>query len=209
MLVACKGEPHEILIGRPALDRDASALVLKDLYPGKNFLALSDGDLSNTCPGDDEIVIGAFNGLTVVAAAEFCVDYPSQLPSKFIDAFPGQSVFLHAMHSTVDWFAFAVWKDGKLQRSLSLSPDSGVIEDIGDRLAFEAQYWSGNHPTIDEDDADGSDYPFAFHPLELGEATLAALFGYQLEGVSDRTLIEPEKIQLLRFKRKKPWWRLI
>ncbi|MGW3628080.1 DUF6928 family protein, partial [Streptomyces sp. NPDC000880] len=29
------------------------------------------------------------------------------------------------MHSVVDWLAFAVWEDGRLIRSLSLSPDDG------------------------------------------------------------------------------------
>ncbi|WP_439145646.1 DUF6928 family protein [Streptomyces canus] len=32
------------------------------------------------------------------------------------------------MHSVVGWFAFAAWGDGRLLRSLSLSPDSGIIE---------------------------------------------------------------------------------
>ena len=60
-----------------------------------------------------------------------------ELPAKFIDAYQGHSVYLHAMHSTVDWFAYAVWKDGKLQRSLSLSPDSAILENTGDRHPFE------------------------------------------------------------------------
>lgn len=38
-------------------------------------------------------------------------------------------MYLHAMHSVVDWFAFAVWgPDGKLRRALSVSPANGVIE---------------------------------------------------------------------------------
>jgi hypothetical protein len=52
------------------------------------------------------------------------------------------------MHSVVDWFAFAVWQDGRLKRSLSLSPDSGVLEDIGAKLPFEEPYWSGKHPAV-------------------------------------------------------------
>jgi hypothetical protein len=35
------------------------------------------------------------------------------------------------MHSVVDWFAYAVWIDGQLRRSLSLSPDSGIMEIVG------------------------------------------------------------------------------
>ena len=85
------------------------------------------------------------------------------------------------MHSVVDWFAYAVWSKGALQRSLSLSPDSGILEDIGARFAFEAPFWSGRHPAHDPGEGD-DEYPFPFHPLDLGEAALAELFGYQLEG---------------------------
>jgi hypothetical protein len=36
-----------------------------------------------------------------------------------IAAAAGRRVVLHAMHSVVDWLAFAVWEDGRLLRSLS------------------------------------------------------------------------------------------
>jgi hypothetical protein len=205
MLVYSEGMPREILKDIPVLDRDATIAFVERLFPSQKLVALDDGDLSHTCPADDEIVAGCFPGLAVVAAKEFAVDYPSRLPAEFIDAFPDRSIYLHAMHSVVDWFAYAVWKNGQLQRSLSLSPDSGILEDIGARLAFEEAYWAGNHPATDPDE-DDNDYPFVFHPLELGEAALQSLFGYQLEGMTD-TQLEPETIPLMRFKRKKAWWR--
>jgi hypothetical protein len=109
------------------------------------------------------------------------------------------------MHSAVDWLAFSVWRVGMLLRSLSLSSDGGILEDIRCRLPFEAPYWAGDHPAVDpsEDDAE---YPFVFHPLELGEAALQEFFGYQLEGVVDLSQLEPERIPLMRFKRRKVWW---
>ena len=110
------------------------------------------------------------------------------------------------MHSAVDWFAYAIWNEGKLQRSLSLSPESGLLEDIGERLPFEEPYWAGIHPVIDPEDEESS-YPLVFHPLELGEAALLDLFGYQLEGVVDPSQLEPDDVLLMRFKRSKPWWR--
>ncbi|MEU6287191.1 hypothetical protein [Streptomyces sp. NPDC046988] len=58
----------------------------------------------------------------------------------------GRRLILHAMHSAVDWLAFAVWEDGRLDRSLSLSPDSGVTENIGEPLPFELPYWAGERP---------------------------------------------------------------
>ena len=118
---------------------------------------------------------------------------------------------LHAMHSVVDWFAFAVWEDGVLRRSLSVAPDEGVMEDIGSRMAFELPYWNGAHPAVDPDEEPDS-YPLPFHPLELGEAALREFFGFQLEGYLDAALLEPERIRMLRFEPPgrlpgKAWWK--
>ena len=109
------------------------------------------------------------------------------------------------MHSGFDWFAFAIWRDGQLMRSLSLSPDSGILENIGQPLPFEAPHWSGAQPAVDA--AQGETYPFPFDPLDLGEAALKVLFGYQLEGFIDASLLEPESIPLVRYRRPaRPWW---
>ncbi len=87
---------------------------------------------------------------------------------------------------------------------MSLSPDSGIIENIGNKLSFEIPYWNGEHPAVDPEDG----YPFKFHSLELGEAALKYFFSYVLEGMIDETLIEPEEIPLLRFKRTKQRWKI-
>src|SRR3990172_449107 len=206
MLVYANGSPREILKSSPQLDRGETVRLAGVLFPSEKLSPLEDGDLSFTCPPDDEVHIGCFAGLAVIAAKEFGIDYPSKLQSKFLKSAPGQTIYLHAMHSVVDWFAYAVWSDGQIQRSLSLTPDSGVLEDLGSRLPFEEPYWSGQHPVFDSDEEE-SDYPFPFHPLELGDAALGELFGYHLEGAIDPTLLEPETIPLLRFKRSRPWWK--
>ncbi|WZP00695.1 hypothetical protein EP7_002344 [Isosphaeraceae bacterium EP7] len=183
------------------------------MFPKDRLAPLADGTLSQTCPPDGEIDIGCFPGLSVVAAKEIGIDYPSRLSPRFLECAGSRTIYLHAMHSVVDWFAFAVWRAGKLERSLSLSPDSGVIEDIGPRMAFEGPYWSGEHPAVDPEDDDEVEppYPFPFHPLELGDAALRELFGFQLEGVIDPSLLDPESVPLARFKRRasmfKLWWR--
>jgi hypothetical protein len=201
MLVYADGNARDLLAAKPKPDRDAAIRLATELFPKDGLQPLNDGTLSYTCPPDDEINIGCFPGLSVVAAAEFGIDYPSKLPPRFLRSAAGRTVYLHAMHSVVDWFAFAVWQAGRLQRSLSLSPDSGVLEDIGARLPFEEPYWSGKHPAVDPDDEDEGDppYPFPFHPLELGEAALGEFFGYHLEG--ELTSLDPESIPLASFKR--------
>jgi hypothetical protein len=45
-------------------------------------------------------------------------------------------------------------------------------------------------------------YPFPFHPLELGEAALGALFGFVLEGTGqpDDPDLDPDEIPLVGFQ---------
>jgi hypothetical protein len=197
MIVYAESDAREALRAQPALDREATAALAAALFPGEKLQPLDDGDLSYTSPDGDDICIGVFPGVSVVAAKEFGGDYPSKLPARFIEAGGRGTVTLHAMHSVVDWFAYARWTNGQLIRSLSLSPDSGILEDIGQRLPFEEPYWSGAHPAVEA----GEEYAFPFHPLDLGEAALAALFGYHLEGPIDRSLLEAETIPLARYKR--------
>jgi hypothetical protein len=207
MLVLADSNAREALAAKPPLDREATAKLAATLFPGKKLEVVGDGDLSCTCPPGNELHIGCFSGVSIVAAKEFGIDYPSKLPQRFIAAGGNGVVTLHAMHSVVDWFAYAIWTNGKLVRSLSLSPDSGIMEDIGQRLPFEEPFWSGEHPAVDSDEEKDA-YPFPFHPLELGEETLKDRFGYQLEGFIDPSLLEPESIPLVRYKRSRSaWWK--
>lgn len=204
MLVHATTKAREALAMEPTLDREATWRWTTRLFPGVKLTEIGDGDLSYTSPPDDEIHAGCFGDVSVIAASEIGIDYPSRLSPSLLN--PKGTTYLHAMHSVVDWFAFAVWIDGKLQRSLSLSPDTGILEDIGARMSFEEPYWSGKHPVLDLDDIE-ADYPFPFHPLDLGEAALAEFFGYQLEGEIDDSLLDAESIPLVRFKRSRSWWK--
>ncbi len=207
MLVLADANAREALAAKPPLDREATQKLAEFLFPGEKLELIGDGDLSYTSPPNNELNIGCFPGISIVAAKEFGIDYPSRLPLRFIAAGGSGTATLHAMHSVVDWFAYATWANGKLLRSLSLSPDSGIMEDIGQRLPFEEPYWSGEHPAVDSDEEKDA-YPFPFHPLDLGEATLRDQFGYQLEDYIDNSLLEPETIPLLRYKRNRSrWWK--
>jgi hypothetical protein len=206
MLAYVEGDAAQILKQSLELNRDATSALVAKLFPKDKVQPLDDGDLTSASPPDSEIVIGCFPGVEIVAAKEFAIDYPSKLDNRFLEAAAGRTVYLHAMHSVVDWFAYAVWKNGKLERSLSLSPDSGIIEDIGTRREFEESFWNGSHPVGDPEDG-GDSYPLPFHPLELGEAALFNLFGYQLEGMIDENQVQPESIPLMRFKRSRSLWK--
>jgi hypothetical protein len=136
MLVYAEGDPSAALRVQPALDRDGTLRLAGTLFPEDKLQEVGSGNLSYTNPPDKEIHIGSFPGVAVVAAREFGGDYPSKLSPHFLEAGPFPDAYLHAMHSVVDWFAYAHWSNGKLVRALSLSPDSGVLEDIGRRLPF-------------------------------------------------------------------------
>jgi len=203
MLVVADSNPRQALAAEPTLDVEASQRLAAALYPNQRLEPIGEGSLAYTCPPDAELLVGCFPGVAVLAAKEFGIDRPSKLARHFSAA--GANVTLHAMHSVVDWFAYAVWQNGQLQRSLSLSPDSGIIEDLGERLPFEIPFWVGSHPAVDAED---KTYPLPFHPLDLAEAALAELFGYQLEGFADAALLDPESIPLLRYRRHRPaWWK--
>lgn len=206
MLAYVDGNAQAILKSRPSLDREAGAGLAKQLFPSLPLQPMDDVDLSYTCPPDEQVLIGCFPGLTIIAAREFGIDYPSQLDRRFLDAANGRTVYLHAMHSVVDWFAYAIWSNGTLQRSLSVSPDDGIVEDLGERQQFEQPYWNGERPACDPDEDEDS-YPLPFHPLELGEDALLSLFGYQLEGMLDPSQLAPETVGLQRFARVKPRWK--
>lgn len=113
----------------------------------------------------------------------------------------GRRVIMHGMHSVVDWPCFAVWEDGRLIRSLSLSPDSGIIENVGEPFEFERPYWAGEHRVepMQGWPSDGP-YPLPFHPLDLGEDALRALFGFILEGRPDLEDVDADAVHLRSFR---------
>jgi hypothetical protein len=210
MLVYADSDARAALKAQPQLDREATHRFASALFRGQKLEFLADVDLSDTSPPGDDVHIGCFAGVSVVAAREFGAECPSKLPESFLAAGGGRTIWLHAMHSVVDWFAYAQWSNGKLLRSLSLAPDNGIIENIGQRLSFEEPFWSGKHPKFDDGNEHRA-YPFPFHPLDLGEAALRELFGYQLEGWNasflDPALVDAESIPLMRYKRPRSWWK--
>ena len=123
---------------------------------------------------------------------------------RFVQRGSHGRIHLHAQHSVVDWFAFGVWRSGELIRSLSVSPDFGVMEDVGERMPFEVPFWDGAHPAVDEEEEE--EYGLPFHPLELSEVALPELFGFVLEGMPLEDSIEPDEVSLLRYA-KRPWWK--
>jgi hypothetical protein len=186
----------------PEIDRKKTEQLATTAFPKHKITALEDTTLLITCPPGNDLIAGCFPGVAILAAKEFGNDYPSKLDRRFVGLTGTKKTYLFAMHSVVDFFAYAIWESGVLRRSLSISPESGIMEDIGERLPFEIPFWNGKHPAVDPDD-DEDDYPLTFHPLELGEAALSNLVGYSIEGPLQTDIVEPDKIRLMTFSRKK------
>ena len=123
MVVFADSNARDALAAKPSLNRAVTQELADTLFPDEKLEPIGEGDLSYTCPPDDEVHLGCFSGVSVVAAKEFGIDRPSKLHERFMAAAGNGTVTLHAMHSVVDWFAYAIWANGKLVRSLSLSPD--------------------------------------------------------------------------------------
>jgi hypothetical protein len=201
MVFYAERDVPSVLRERPTLDREATERFVERLFPGHALTALDDVSLLDGNPPDEEVYAAVWPGAMVVCSGELGIDRPSTLDRRFIEEGAGRTIYLHAMHSVVDWFAFAVWEsDGQLRRALSLSPDSGIVENIGDPLPFEEPFWAGDRPAVDaEDDDDEEPYAFAFHPLELGEEALGTLFGFVYEGPASVETIDPDDIALAAF----------
>lgn len=180
-------------------DREATAALVSRLYPSHDIRQIADGCLDAGNPPEGEVYAGVFPGLSVVCTWDAANDAPTDIGQRFVREAAGRTLYLHAMHSVVDFFAYAIWEpDGTVRRSYSLSPDSGVIEDIGTPLPFEEKYLNGDPEfleSLDEDD----DYPFRFHPLDLAEAALRALFGFNYEGRMEDDDPDLEEIVLSGF----------
>ena len=199
MLLYADGEVRPVLQAAPALDRPAAEALVAGLYRTHRITRIRDGTLlEHANPPDDHVYAGCFPGLAVVCTAEAGLDRPSELDRRFLAEATGRTVYLHAMHSVVDWFAFAIWDGvGTLQRALSLAPDYGIMENIGVPLGFEEPFWSGAH-AVDTADP-GRPYPLPFDPLELGEAALRGLFGFNYEGICRDDDPDLERIVLAGF----------
>jgi hypothetical protein len=193
LLAYAAGDPVESLRQARESDPVATRALVAATHPGWDGEASSAGDLFCCYPPQGTVYAGSFPGIDILCDRDVMGYLPSELPSRYVDAAAGRRVILHAMQSVTDTFTYAIWENGSLVRSLAVEPDDGIAEHIGDRLPFEEPYWAGGHPA-------GDGYPLPFHPLDLGEAALRALFGFIIEGRRQPADIDPESVSLAGFE---------
>ncbi|WP_373293545.1 DUF6928 family protein [Micromonospora fulviviridis] len=180
---------------------ETEALV-RQVHPGYVVEPVDDGTLfEHVYPPDDITYATKLAGAELYCDRRLALDRPSELPEHLRQAGAGRRIVMHGMHSVVDWLGFAVWEDGELVRSLSLSPDAGIQENIGRPYDFELPYWAGEHPVEPVPGWPGQrPYALPFHPLELGELALRALFGFVIEGYPDPDDVDTDAVHLHGFR---------
>lgn len=195
MVVYAEGPVPPLLRAAGEPDEEATEALVARLHPGARLTSLGYGDLlDHGNPPEREAWAAVHDGVALVCTTRVALDRPTDIGAEVVGAMPGRTTYVLAMHSVVDWFAYAVWSpSGELVRSLSLSPDDGIIEDLGERQAFEAPYWAGEH-------AEEDDYPLPFHPLDLAEEALGSLFGFVYEGHPPPDALDVEDIDLVGFR---------
>nr|WSX50732.1 hypothetical protein OG409_18350 [Streptomyces sp. NBC_00974] len=203
LLVYADGDVPSLLRQVGAADLEQTSRTMRRLYPGCEIEEARGSILGEgVYPPDGTTYAASWPGVELVCDRRLMIDFPSQLPEHLVAASAGRRLVLHAMHSVVDWLAFAVWEDGRLIRSLSLSPDSGMIENIGEPLAFELPYWAGDRPAdvIPWPGEEEQPYALPFHPLELGEDALRALCGFVQEGRPEPEDVDTDSVDLQGFR---------
>lgn len=191
MLAFSDGDPR--LAGRP----DPAEVVarVRAWHPEYDVTPIGGGSLGDYCyPPEDTCYATVLPGVELYCDRRLAGHLPSRLPGRLLRAGADRRITLHAMHSMSDSLSFAVWENGDLVRSLCLSPDDGIVENIGEPLACELPYWAGEHP------ASAESYPLPFHPLELGGGpVLRALFGFVVEGAPEPGDLDPFDVPLLAY----------
>ncbi|GAA2558626.1 hypothetical protein GCM10010435_32110 [Winogradskya consettensis] len=134
LLAFTKGDLRPALLGAGAGDRVRAEELVRQIHPGYAVTPIEDGLLWDWCyPPDDVTYVAMLPGAELLCDRRLILDRPSELPEDLLRAGAGRRIVMHGMHSVSDWLGFAVWDDGVLVRSLSLSPDSGIVETSANR----------------------------------------------------------------------------
>ncbi|MGW0703755.1 DUF6928 family protein [Streptomyces sp. NPDC002867] len=195
ILVFAEGDPRDALHpGITAEISDAKSLA-EDFFDGPfesaTYVTLEEA----VWPEPGMVCTGRFTGVDIICARDLVPTQPSDLNSDIVRLADDRNAYAVFMHSGTDSLSFATWENGRLVRSLSLSPDDGVVQNYGDPLEFESPYWTGAHSI-----SHAPNYPLPFHPLNLGNEALRNFFGFILEGRPDADCFDPEEITLCGFR---------
>jgi hypothetical protein len=187
IVVFADGKPTDVLRAYPVLDKPATRALAERLFPGAELEEVGDQLLADVLsPPEHVAYVGCFPGLDLVCSWTIMPDRPSLLDPALLTATERPNAYLHAVHGDAGWCAFGVWQNGVLVRACSAGPDDGLLEDLGERLGFERDFW---------DDGRLTEAPYA-----LGQAALHGLFGIGLPADGHLDDVDPELIPVVGYR---------
>ena len=187
--------PREVLRSGLVIDEERSRQLAGELLGGvAEEVEVLGLDLA-LWPARGVVTAASAPGLEIVSSRELVRDRPSELTGEVARLGGGRDAYGVFLESSEDWIGFATWSGGVVTRSVSVGVASGVIEEIGEPLAFEETFWAGEQPVRHL-----PEYPLPFHPIELGNEALKAFFGFVIEGSLDGTSVEPDEIEVATYR---------
>ncbi len=152
----------------------------------------------------NELYLGAYDGAAVIGHSRLFEDCWDAGAPKVIESvsrlLPNSQILVIGLHSVVNFFGYAWYEDGLLQRVRAGAADEGVWIDFGEPLPFEAPLFD---LAVQRDGqrfylVDGEEYDEAAFGEEFVFEACRSFFGCRYDE------FEMENLETERFQRK-PW----
>jgi hypothetical protein len=130
----------------PEHDSQAARDLVDQLGLGSNrSLGLTDFD-SGIYPKDGHLVIGAYAGAAIVASQDLVfgtvTGENTHVLRRLLELFPAAELLVMELHSVVNYWAYAYYRHGELQRAYGGSADDGVLVELGELQSEERDYFA-------------------------------------------------------------------
>lgn len=190
--------PREDIWAHPEGGPDAAAAAVRRFFPDHTATGDPTTAQEGFYPRDGNLYVGTWGDTVVFGLAD--PDVRPIAARLRAAAEPHEIVWMLNIHSTVDHCGFAADGPG-YDRSLvawsDADPDERDDFITGTPLPFEEPYTSGQHSTSD-DPEEQADYPYPFHPLDLGNAAALWMFGVEAETPPSDAIVDallPHKVE--------------
>jgi hypothetical protein len=145
----------------PEHDSQAARDLIERLGLGSyRSLELTDFDYG-MFPNPGRLVVGAYDGAAIVAGQDLIyrtvTGENARVLHRLLEIFPAANLLVIELHSVVNYFAYAYYCRGQLQRAFAGSADDGVLVETGELQPEEQDYFahSGERDGVRTFDLDG------------------------------------------------------
>jgi hypothetical protein len=101
---------------------------------------------SGIYPEDGHLAIGAYDGAAMVASQDLIFGAVTgkneRVLHQLLHLFPGAELLVMELHSVVNYWAYAYYRQGALQRAYAGSADDGVLVETGEVQPLEDNYFA-------------------------------------------------------------------